>query len=88
MGLAMAAKGAEAKGEVTKGHAAAQKQGAISKFFGFFPESYAELKKVHTPTRQETILMTLRVFGMIAVFSVFLGIVDFVVGWVMKNLLA
>ncbi len=83
----MAVKGAEAKGEVTKGVAAA-KPGAVSKLLGFFPESYAELKKVHTPTRQETILMTLRVFGMIALFSVFLGVVDFVVGWAMKNILA
>lgn len=53
----------------------------------FFRESWAELKKVHSPTRQETMSMTWRVFVMVGIFAVFLGITDWAVGSLMKLIL-
>ena len=60
---------------------------SISKLLAFPKESWAELKKVHTPTRQETTMITIRVFVLIAIFAVFLGITDFLIGKLMQNLL-
>lgn len=59
----------------------------VSQAIEFSGESWAELKKVHTPTRQETILLTMRVFAMVCLFGVFLGLTDLVVGWAMRSLL-
>lgn len=59
----------------------------IGQLFAFFPEAWAELKKVHSPTRQETILITLMVLGMIVIFGVFLGVADLVIGMMMRSIL-
>ena len=59
----------------------------ISRGMEFCRESWAELKKVHSPSRQETINLTIRVFGMVCLFGVFLGLTDFFVGWVMRSIL-
>ena len=53
----------------------------------FFKEAWAELKKVHRPTRQETVQMTKSVILLIVIFAVFLGLVDFISGYVMRWLL-
>ncbi len=42
----------------------------------YFVESYAELKKVNWPTRQETIRLTLIVIGFSLGVAIFLGILD------------
>lgn len=67
--------------------AAEESVGAMGKGVGYWRESWDELKKVHSPTRQETIAMTVRVFALVALFGVFLGLTDFFVGSVMKALL-
>lgn len=54
---------------------------------GFFHESWTELKKVHSPTRQETIAMTGRVFLMVGIFAVVLGVIDYVVGTLLRFIL-
>lgn len=53
----------------------------------FSQESWAELKKVHSPTRQETMLLTMRVFFLLCIFGVFLGLTDLIVGWAMQSIL-
>lgn len=53
----------------------------------FLQDAVAELKKVHRPTRQETMQTALSVVAMIMMFAVFLGFADFVVGLVMKRIL-
>lgn len=53
----------------------------------FFKESWSELKKVQTPTKDETIKSTLGVFLMLLVFGVFLGVTDYVVGSFVRYLL-
>ena len=59
----------------------------VTQMVEFPQESWAELKKVHAPTRQETIMLTIRVLGMVAVFGVFLGLTDYVVGGAMHWIL-
>lgn len=46
----------------------------------FVKEAWAELKKVHAPSREETIKLSLLVLAMVAIFSVFLGLTDLVIG--------
>ena len=53
----------------------------------FFRECWDELKKVHPPTRQETVQATLVVLLMIVLFSVFLGATDLIVGELMQKIL-
>ena len=53
-----------------------------------FPgESIAELKKVHSPSRQEVTMLTIRVLMMVALFGVFLGLTDLIVGSLMRHIL-
>jgi len=63
------------------------KKGGVSQAIDFSKASWEEVKKVHTPTRQETMQATLVVIFMVILFSVFLGLVDYVVGNVMKAVL-
>ena len=59
----------------------------VSKGMNFFQESVDELKKVHHPTRQETIQASMVVLAMVVMFSIFLGLVDYVIGNVMQAVL-
>ena len=61
-----------------------EKQNLISRGTGFSKESWGELKKVHAPTRQETIQITLGVLLMVVLFGVFLGLTDLIVGKIMQ----
>lgn len=49
--------------------------GRIQKWFG---EVYTELKRVTKPTPEETNRMVLAVLGVIVMFSLWLGVMDFV----------
>lgn len=53
----------------------------------FLQSAVDELKKVHPPTRQETIQATILVLVMIVLFAVFLGATDLAVGLVMQRVL-
>lgn len=46
----------------------------------FLKDSWLELKKVHAPTRQETIQATIVTLIMLFFVSLFLGGVDFLLG--------
>ena len=59
----------------------------IGRAVTFSQDSWAELKKVHAPSRQETIQSSLVVIAMVVMFSLFLGLADFVCGWLMQNIL-
>lgn len=48
-----------------------------NKVIKYFIESKEELQKVTWPTQKETIRYTLIVVGLVAVFAVFFGLVDF-----------
>lgn len=49
-----------------------------NRFTRFFRETVGELRKVTWPTRQEAINLTIVVLIVIAIMSVFLGVLDFV----------
>ena len=51
---------------------------SIGKASTFFKESVEELKKVHKPTKQETIQATLVTLGIMVFISVVLALFDFV----------
>ena len=69
------AKDKSSKTKSTKGAASKRSGEGLS----FFPNSWKELKKVHTPTRQEAMQASLVVIVMLAFMAVCLGIFDF--GW-------
>jgi preprotein translocase SecE subunit len=53
----------------------------------FGREAVDELKKVHTPTWEETWRASIGVFFMLAIFGVFLGLTDYIVGTSVRRLL-
>jgi preprotein translocase subunit SecE len=53
----------------------------------FLEECWAELKKVHWPSRKETQAATLVVIIGVVVVAVYLGLVDFVLSWVIRRAL-
>ena len=54
----------------------------------FFGEVWAELKKVHFPTRKETYAATIVVLVVTVLVAVFLGVVDFAVSHVVQAILS
>lgn len=56
----------------------------INQGVDFSKEAWVELKKVHTPTKQETIQASVVVMLMLFLFAGFLGLVDLFVGRVMQ----
>lgn len=52
-----------------------------------FSLTVAELKKVHMPSRQETIQATLEVFLMLVVLAFFLGLADLLLARLMQAVL-
>ena len=59
----------------------------ISRAITFVREAWDELKKVHAPSREETIRVTMLVMAMVFIFAFFLGITDLIVGEVMRGIL-
>jgi preprotein translocase subunit SecE len=62
-------------------------KGAIEEKVDFFRQSWSELKKVQPPTKEETWRGSLSVIFMVALFSLFLGLTDLIVGGMIKRLL-
>jgi preprotein translocase SecE subunit len=59
----------------------------VGGFFGLVPflkDSWLELKKVHHPSRPETIQATIVVLAMVVTVALFLGTVDMILGWLMR----
>ena len=53
----------------------------------FGKDSFAELKKVSHPTKQETIQATIAVFFMIFFFALFMGLIDLGLGRIFHAIL-
>jgi preprotein translocase subunit SecE len=60
----------------------------VSRGLGYFAESYEELKKVHTPTRQETVRLTWVVLLIIMFISLCLFVIDLTFNWLMSKMIA
>ena len=54
----------------------------------FLSECWAEVKKVHWPTREETRAATIAVIVGVAVVALYLGLVDFVLQTVIQRVLS
>ena len=54
----------------------------------FLGEVWAEMKKVHWPTRKETYAATVIVLVVTIIMAVFLGVVDFAVSHVVQAILS
>lgn len=54
----------------------------------YFRESYAELRKVTWPTRQQTIADTIKVVALSIGVAVFLGALDYIFSWGLGALVA
>ena len=55
---------------------------------GFLTEVWAEMKKVHWPSRKETYAATLIVLVVTVIIAVFLGVVDFAISRVVQTILS
>jgi preprotein translocase subunit SecE len=63
-------------------------QRPIERSRAFLEECWAELKKVHWPTRDETRGATVAVIIGVAVMALFLGIVDFALQFLIQRVLS
>jgi preprotein translocase subunit SecE len=54
----------------------------------FLEESWSELKKVHFPSRQETQAATIVVIVGVVFVALYLGLVDFVLSWLVQRALS
>ena len=61
-----------------------EKKNPVARAADFTSATMDELKKIHTPTRQETIQGTIGVLLMVAFFGLFLGLSDLFVGKIMQ----
>jgi preprotein translocase subunit SecE len=63
-------------------------QRPIERSRAFLEECWAELKKVHWPTREETRAATIAVIIGVAVMALFLGVVDFALQAIIQRVLS
>ena len=54
----------------------------------FLQECWVELKKVHWPTRKETQAATIVVIIGVTIVALYLGLVDFLLSWVIRRALS
>ena len=54
----------------------------------FLQECWIEVKKVHFPTRKETQAATLVVIIGVTIVALYLGVVDFVLSWIIHRALS
>lgn len=59
----------------------------VSRSAGYFAESVEELKKVQTPTRQETVRLTGVVLLIIVFISMCLFVMDLTFNWLMGKMM-
>jgi preprotein translocase subunit SecE len=60
----------------------------INRSVEFLQECWAEVKKVHFPTRRETQAATIVVIIGVTIIALYLGFVDFVLSWVIHRVLS
>jgi len=60
----------------------------VTRSMEFLQECWAELKKVHWPTRKETQAATLVIIIGVTIIAVYLGVVDFVLSWIIHRALS
>ena len=54
----------------------------------FLEECWTELRKVHWPTRKETQGATIAVVVAVMILALYLGLVDFILSWLIRQVLS
>ena len=54
----------------------------------FLEECWAELKKVHFPSRKETQAATIAVILSVTIVAAYLGLVDLMLSWIIRRVLS
>jgi preprotein translocase subunit SecE len=57
------------------------------RFISYAREALAETRKVHWPTRKETVQMTAIVFGFVLIMAIFLWLTDKSIEWILYDLI-
>jgi preprotein translocase subunit SecE len=60
----------------------------VTRSVEFLQECWIELKKVHWPSRKETQAATIVVIIGVTIVALYLGLVDFVVAWIIHRALS
>jgi preprotein translocase subunit SecE len=60
----------------------------VTRSMEFLQECWIELKKVHWPTRKETQAATIVVIIGVTIVALYLGLVDFVLSWIIRRALS
>jgi preprotein translocase subunit SecE len=60
----------------------------VTRSVEFLQECWIELKKVHWPSRKETQAATIVVIIGVTIVALYLGLVDFVVSWIIRRALS
>jgi len=60
----------------------------VTRSVEFLQECWVELKKVHWPSRKETQAATIVVIIGVTIVALYLGLVDFVVSWIIHRALS
>jgi preprotein translocase subunit SecE len=60
----------------------------VTRSVEFLQDCWTELKKVHWPTRKETQAATLVVIIGVTIVALYLGLVDFVLSWIIHRALS
>ena len=60
----------------------------VTRSVEFLQECWGELKKVHWPTRKETQAATLVIIIGVTIIAIYLGVVDFVLSWIIHRALS
>ncbi len=60
---------------------------AVPRSVTFLQEVWAELKKVHWPSRKETYAATMVVLVIVGIVALYLGVVDYALSQIIKSLL-
>jgi preprotein translocase subunit SecE len=60
----------------------------VTRSMEFLQECWVELKKVHWPSRKETQAATIVVIIGVTIVALYLGLVDFVVSWIIRRALS
>ncbi len=59
----------------------------MTAIINFFKSSWGEFKKVHFPSRKDTVAITIRAVFLILIFAILLGLTDFAIGSLVEYVL-
>ncbi|MGB9792560.1 MAG: preprotein translocase subunit SecE [Thermacetogeniaceae bacterium] len=77
-------KKAQAKGKEIKKEAGKQKRSFFKESARFFQSTWAELKRVHWPSRQEIVVYTAVVIGSVVALALIIWLVDSALSWLLE----